>query len=183
MAGTVIHLNGPSSVGKSSIAREIQKQARAPFHYVAMDMFLEMMPPGSFGSADGYTFVPETKDGRRSVRITSGPLMQRTLRGMLGAVAAMAQEGLNVVVDDVMFDAKWDEWKARLADVRYFRVGVFAPLDIIEARERARGDREIGLARAQHELVHRHASYDLEVDTGRATPAECAARIVSEFAL
>ncbi|MGO4842853.1 hypothetical protein AB4144_62330, partial [Rhizobiaceae sp. 2RAB30] len=52
------------------------------------------------------------------------------------------------------------------------RVGVFAPLDVLEDRERRRGDRLIGLARWQYERVHRDMVYDLEVDTGRSSPDE-----------
>jgi len=60
---------------------------------------------------------------------------------------------------------------------------VFAPLEVLEARERQRGDREIGLARWQHERVHRNIDYDLKLDTTRATPLECAERIRRTFGL
>jgi chloramphenicol 3-O phosphotransferase len=39
-------------------------------------------------------------------------------------------------------------------------------LDVLEARERARQDRVLGMARWQYPLVHRFADYDVEVDTG-----------------
>ena len=57
-----------------------------------------------------------------------------------------------------------------LAAFEVFRVGVFAPLDILEARERQRGDRLIGLARWQFDRVHKDMKYDLEVDTSSASP-------------
>lgn len=62
-------------------------------------------------------------------------------------------------------------------------VGLFAPLDVLEARERARGDREIGLARWQYGRVHRGIIYDLKVDTTAAAPAECAHLIRDAFGL
>jgi len=40
-----------------------------------------------------------------------------------------------------------------------------------------RGDRMIGLARWQYNLVHKGKRYDLEVDTSSTTPMECAALI------
>jgi len=44
-------------------------------------------------------------------------------------------------------------------------------------RERLRGDREPGLALAQHERVHAHGRYDLECDTTHASPLDCALSI------
>ena len=62
-------------------------------------------------------------------------------------------------------------------------VGLFAPLDILETRERGRGDREIGLARWQHERVHQGMIYDLEIDTTTTTPLENAQRIRDAFGI
>lgn len=56
-------------------------------------------------------------------------------------------------------------------------VGMFAPLDILEERERQRGDRMIGLARWQFDRVHAGVDYDLQIDTSTATPEESAGRI------
>ncbi len=56
-------------------------------------------------------------------------------------------------------------------------VGVRCPLDELERRERARGDREAGLASLQYDLVHAHGDYDLECDTSTASPRACAERI------
>lgn len=83
-------------------------------------------------------------------------------------------------VDEVILEAsKEQEYRALLApfDVRF--VGLFAPLDALEARERKRGDREIGLARWQYARVHCGIAYDLEIDTVTATPSE-SARIIQD---
>ena len=68
-----------------------------------------------------------------------------------------------------------------LADFEVFWVGVYAPLDVLEARERQRGDRLIGLARWQYDRVHEGMNYDLEIDTSIATPMECAKLIKDKF--
>ena len=70
-----------------------------------------------------------------------------------------------------------------LSPFELFLVGVFAPLDVLEARERERGNRLIGLARWQYDRVHKDMKYDLEVDTSRATPLECAELIRQKFRL
>ena len=72
---------------------------------------------------------------------------------------------------------------ATLTDFEVHHVGVFAPLDVLGARERRRGDRLIGLAHWQYRRVHAGMRYDLEVDTSHATPMECAERIKREFHL
>lgn len=56
-------------------------------------------------------------------------------------------------------------------------VGVRCPLPELERRERARGDRETGLAALQYGLVHAHGDYDLECDTSAESPRACAERI------
>ncbi len=62
-------------------------------------------------------------------------------------------------------------------------VGLFAPLAVLEARERARGDRMPGLARWQFDRVHRDMIYDLEIDASTASPQETARAIRDAFGL
>lgn len=184
MQGRVVVLNGVSSVGKSSTAREIQRLASAPFLHMAMDTFLDMLPPRVLNHPDGWSFETRIEDGHPAVAIYSGILVTRMLAGMRRAVAAMASQGNNVVVDDVMFEPGEDEdYRAVLQGHDLRIVGLRAPLEIVEARERARGDREIGLARWQFERVHRGRRYDLELDTSLESPEASAARIVQAFDL
>jgi chloramphenicol 3-O phosphotransferase len=56
-------------------------------------------------------------------------------------------------------------------------VGVFAPLAVLEERERLRKDRILGLARWQFDRVHQGIDYDLAVDTSVESPESCAVRI------
>jgi chloramphenicol 3-O phosphotransferase len=86
--------------------------------------------------------------------------------------------GNNLIVDEVMIGSdKVREYRALLSgfDVRF--IGLFAPLAVLEARERARGDRVLGLARWQFYRVHRDVVYDLEIDASVASPLENAGRI------
>lgn len=182
MPARVVLLNGASSVGKSSIAKAIQALASGPYLHVAMDAFLEMMPIASVGHPDGLVFETIQQDGEPSVVIKSGPWVERTLRGMRHAIAAMAPQGNSIVVDDVLLGGEASEYERLLAPYRFYKVGVFAPLAVIEERERARGDRAIGLARWQFGRVHEGMRYDLEVDASKS-PAECAAQIVQRFGL
>jgi chloramphenicol 3-O phosphotransferase len=102
---------------------------------------------------------------------------------MRHAIAAMAAQGNNLIVDDVMLDNEQEEYATLLSDFQIYFVGLFAPLDVLEARERQRGDRLIGLARWQYDRVHRDKKYDLEVDSGNFAAAECATLIKQKFQL
>jgi chloramphenicol 3-O phosphotransferase len=180
----IVLLNGVGSAGKTSIARALQGITSDPFLYVAMDVFLEMMPESSFGHPDGLTFETVMEDGKPSVVIREGALSLRTFRAMRHGIAAMAGQGADMIVDEVILDAAIAaEYAALLAPYVLHRIGVLAPLDVLEERERQRGDREIGLARWQFGRVHRGMTYDLELDTSRATPLECAHAIKARFGL
>jgi chloramphenicol 3-O phosphotransferase len=183
MTARIVLLNGIGSVGKSSIAKALQRIASDRYLHVEMDAFLQMLPEDSFGQPDGLTFETVQQDGKPVVVIQSGPTVARAMRGMRHAVAAMAAEGNNLILDEVLLGAEFAEYAALLARFELFTVGVFAPLDVLEERERQRGDRLIGLARGQYGRVHLGMSYDLEVDTSVATPLQCAERIKRKFAL
>jgi len=176
-------LNGAGSAGKSAIAKALQTITREPFMHVAMDAFLDMLPEALWGHPDGIIFETLQDGGKPSVIIRSGPAAERLLRGMRHAIAAMARQGNNLIVDDVLLDGDNAAYQAALAGLEVVRVGVFAPLEILEAREAARGDRMIGLARWQYDRVHKDMTYDLEVDTSHQTAMECAEMIRNKFGL
>jgi chloramphenicol 3-O phosphotransferase len=184
MTARIILLNGVGSSGKSSIAKAIQAQARGVFLHVQMDTWLQMMPARTFGSPEGLTFLFGEADGRPLIDVVTGPKQGLALRGMRRAIAAMAEEGCDMVVDDVIFSATdVDEYRALLKAHDLNVVAVHAPLGVLEAREKARGDRAIGLARGQFGVVHRGVTYDFEVDTSRASAEECARAILGRFKL
>ena len=184
MTARIVLLNGVGSAGKGSIAKALQTITTECFLHVEMDAFLEMLPEASFGRPDGITFETVQEDGRPSVIIRTGPVAARVFRGMRHAIAAMAAHGNNLIVDDVLLGSEnAAEYADLLSPFDLFLVGVFAPLDVLEARERERGDRLIGLARWQYDRVHKGMKYDLEVDTSRATPLECAELIRQRFRL
>jgi chloramphenicol 3-O phosphotransferase len=177
----IIILNGVGSVGKSSTAKALQEIAETPFLHVSMDAFLDMLPASMFGHRDGLVFEALEEDGRPSVAIHTGPVMDRAMRGMRRAIAAMAEAGNNLIVDDVMLGDEQRDYRALLAAHKTRFVGLFASLAVLEAREQARGDRAIGLARWQHLRVHEGLTYDLEIDTETASPMDCALKIKAAF--
>jgi len=173
----IVILNGAGSAGKGSIARELQKIASTPFLHVEMDAFIDMLPAACFTHPDGMVFETIERDGKPAVAIATGPVGERLLRGMRRAVAALAAAGNDLIVDDVMLNDELDDYREVLKDFDVSVVGVFASLEVLEARERQRGDRMMGLARGQFDVVHRNRDYDLTVDTTNATAADCAKAI------
>lgn len=180
----VIILNGTSSAGKSTLARALQDVARRHLLCVQMDVFFEMQPARLAGHTESFVIRPVEGASPPELAIETGPYGQRLLDGMRRSVAALAEAGLDVIVDDVWLGrGEQEAYQPLLAghEVRY--VGVRAPLAVCEAREKARGDRGIGQARWQYNRVHLGAVYDLEVDTGRVTPEEAAKQIADAFGL
>jgi chloramphenicol 3-O phosphotransferase len=177
----IIVLNGVGSAGKSSIARVLQTITAVPFLHVQMDSFLAMLPDALQDHADGFSYETVLQDGRPAVVIRAGPVGERTLRGMRHAVAAMAGQGNNLIVDDVLCNGEISDYVELLSAFDLHLVGVMAPLEVLEAREAQRSDRLPGLARWQYERVHAGIDYDLEIDTSVLTPLECARHIQQRF--
>jgi chloramphenicol 3-O phosphotransferase len=99
---------------------------------------------------------------------------------MRAAIAACARCGNDMLVDDVFIDRSWlDGWRAELAGLDWLLVGVHAPLPVLEERERGRGNRITGEARAQFDEIHRQIDYDVTLDTDSQSPEECA-RVILE---
>lgn len=179
----IVLLNGVGSVGKSSIARALQTMTTGSFLHVQMDTFLDMLPAAYQNHPDGVWYETRHDAGKPLVVIGTGPVGERVLRGMRHAIAAMASEGNDLIVDDVMMAGAMAAYARLLLRFEVFKVGLFAPLAVLEARERGREDRLIGLARWQYDRVHDGVDYDLEIDTAAATPEECAGLIKARFGL
>ena len=75
-----------------------------------------------------------------------------------------------------------DAWRAELTGIDWLLVGVLAPLEVLEERQQARGNRIAGEAQAQVDVIHRGVDYDLTVDTSRQSPEECARAILAALA-
>ena len=166
MPGKVIVLNGCGSVGKSSVAKALQALAKEPFLHLQGDVFLEMLPVTMYGHPDGIIFEEPKSKIYPAIEISTGPVCDRVFSGMRMAVAAMALEGNNIIVDDVMLlPSDQETYLQPIPEHNPIFIGLFASLEILEQREKRRGDRIIGLARWQFERVHKGIEYDLEIET------------------
>ena len=186
---TVVILNGASSAGKTTLATAFRDQRAAVGDFwflIGIDDFLAKLPAewksagpdrGAF-AADGIRL--ETTPQGAVVRV--GDLGRQLLRAYQAVVVAVARTGLNVIVDEVLIDkTSWDDWAGALTGVDVVWVGIRCAAEVAEERNRARGNRFAGLARAQTVTVHQHKVYDFEIDTTTATAGEALSQLTQHL--
>lgn len=186
--GRIVFLNGSSSAGKTTLAQALQRQRMEPWFHLALDQFRDGMPEryrgmnawdGTPGSA-GLNVVPVQRGDARVTEVRFGAVGHRMLAGMRRAIAAFATAGNNVIIDDLLLEPGMvEDYALALAGHWVLLVGVRCDLETVNAREGRRWGRFPGTATSHFEQVHSHGLYDVEVDTARLSPDECAARIGS----
>lgn len=172
----VIYINGTSSVGKTTLVKALQEALEIPYLRIGIDQVIEMMPEKvnnwCGGSAElGFSWKSSTDiEGHPLQILQMGSFAQKMPSAMRTISSALVHSGFHLIIDDVaMEDHSYASWKKALEGVDVLWVGLTAPIDIIEKREKERGDRLVGQARAALPLVHREFIYDLFIDT-HATP-------------
>jgi chloramphenicol 3-O phosphotransferase len=170
----VIVLNGGSSSGKSGIVRCLQAVLPDPWLAFGVDALIEAMPASMQTSAAGIEFAA---DGG----ITVGPDFRTLEAAWMEGIAAMARAGARVIVDEAFLGsaASQQRWQRVLGPLPVLWVGVRCDGAVAAGREIARGDRVIGMAASQADLVHQGVAYDLQVDTTHTEALECARQIAA----
>jgi chloramphenicol 3-O phosphotransferase len=169
VATQVIVLNGGSSSGKSGIARCLQAVLPDPWLVFGVDTLIQAMPASSPMSATGIEFAT---DGE----VVIGPEFRALEAAWIEGVVAMARAGARIVVDEAFLGgaASQERWQRALGMLQVLWVGVRCDSAVAAGREIARGDRVIGMAESQADLVHRRIAYDLQVDTTHTEALDCA---------
>jgi len=148
--GRIIFLNGTSSSGKSTLAKALRAALAEPFCYYASDQLAE----------NGFRAIKQ--------KVRDAHLWDERVRffdGFHRSIVSFAEAGNDMLVEHIVEEASWAKQLQELfAPLDTFWVGVHAPLEEIERRERERGDRTIGEAR-YHLKTHDYCRYDIEVDT------------------
>lgn len=129
------------------------------FLHLPLDSYIEMLP-----------------------RTDDWEMFQQMVRGMNRSIAAMSEEGNDLIVDHVLIDNGWLRQCVELLHGRYVLfVGLHCPLDELERRERRRDARRQGFARQQYEAIHAGKVYDVRLDTSALDPEECVARVINFY--
>jgi chloramphenicol 3-O phosphotransferase len=174
VATQVIVLNGGSSSGKSGIARCLQAVLPDPWLVFGVDTLIQAMPVSSRMSPPGIEFV---SDGE----VVVGPEFRTLEAAWIKGIAAMAQAGARIIVDEDFLGgaASQQRWKKALGALQVLWIGVRCDSAVAAGREIARGDRVSGMAASQAEVVHQGVVYDLQVDTTHTEALECARAIAA----
>ncbi len=165
--GRIILLNGASSAGKTSICKALQQISNTSFTYVSLDKFIHRRPE--------VQRLGENHEGLKGAIDDIVSDMYRFIREEVSA-------GKDIVVDHVLEKEQWlEECIQAFKGIEVLFVGVRCTLKLLERREKKRGDRYPGLARFHFGRVHKYCIYDLEVDTSKLSPTECAVLIYNAF--
>jgi chloramphenicol 3-O phosphotransferase len=189
----LIYVNGTSSAGKTTLCRALQVAISEPYLCIGFDDFVFLSAPRYYRGGDtanqsdtdastseGVELVTTSSaDEPMTVTAVFGPVFRRLIDAMPSAVRALVEGGNSVMFDDVLHDpAMYETRKRAFAGLDVFAVGVTCDLEVLEARERTRGDRVIGRARGLVQVVHSFCSYDVVVDTGTTDVDGCVAQIL-----
>ena len=155
LGGLVIVLNGPSSVGKSTLMQTFGDRAVTPFACIDEPLFGR--PPARF------TAWPETL----------GPHVD----GLLAGLAAAARLGNQFVVSAAGIPQAQFEYG--LAGVERLYVGLDGSLAVLVQRQLGQVDKFGGLAE-ESMTIHDGWRYDLRIDTVEESP-DAAAQLLSDL--
>ncbi len=161
----MILLNGVSSSGKSTVGRALQQVLPDPWFLFPVDAL------GSMRSIEQTAAQSESE-----IEAT----LRRTCMGYHRAVAGLVSVGNHVIMDYPLSEP----WRLRdLLDVLdgydVTLVEVHCDAAELDRRERARGDRPLGLAASQ--VVCAHEDRDISVDTTDTPPDACAHAIAESL--
>ena len=160
----VILLNGPSSSGKSTLAKELQKlikkQKAEDYEVVSIDDFMKTDPMETIYEDDVYAI--------------SGDLCERVLE--------ILRTGSGVMIDHVITSERiFRQLREMLSAYPFRMIHITCPVEVLRERERARGDRRSGSAEASAEYLYPRDGYDLTVDTVAKSPQENAISVFEKM--
>jgi chloramphenicol 3-O phosphotransferase len=157
--GQIIVLNGPSSAGKSTLATAVRARLGPTAAAVSLDRIFAFMHPDVALTWKSFAALSDA---------------------LFTSARVLAERGFDVIVDTVFERAEClDIMRRAFGDHPYRLVAVSCPLEVLEARELARGNRPAGLARGQYERVLHGATYDMHVNTHALSSDECVERIAA----
>lgn len=146
MRGEIVLLNGVSSSGKSTLAKELVKRMPGYFHLSLddFDLIIERM---------------EDRQNQRLIPVATEYFFHRT-------ITIFSDRGVNLMVDHILHDQfTKQDCIGVLRNYPVFIIGVHCPAEELGRRELQRGDRPLGLGKKQLAYTHAGVTYDVEVDT------------------
>lgn len=175
--GRVLLLQGPSSAGKSTLARAMQRTFQECWWQVEADDVTRMWP---MWQPSGW-WEPSAEE-RPHGSWNPDVRLRQWLDVYWNAIALVAGTGANVIAVGGWLKTEWLVQAAHAFDgLDALCVGVYCPLEECERREIARGDRGPGYARSMYKAVFEHAPFDIDVYTHAMSADEAARHIEAEM--
>ena len=160
MKKQIILLNGPSSSGKSTLSKALQRliEERRNERYVivSIDDFMKLSTDETIYEDDVFEI--------------SGDMCTGALEALKAAPGVIID---HVITSERIFRQLTD----MLGQHHIHFVHVSCPLDVLLQREHARKNRCLGSAETSYTYLFPKDGYDLTVDTSLMTSAECAVKI------
>lgn len=149
--GNIIILNGVSSSGKTTVSKALQQKMKEHYFWVANDTFCQMC---------------SSKHWKEDWILR----INQALIAMIHSVKTFSDLGFNVIVDQVFLNNKsqgtiLQKCVEVLHEYPVLFVRTDCELKELNRREKERGNRKIGQAESQLNIVHSHNCYDVEIDT------------------
>jgi chloramphenicol 3-O phosphotransferase len=158
-------LNGASSAGKTILCKKLQDVLKEPYIHLEEDCFVFNTYHNRFLEGE---LAPE--------------IFKKTMVGYYRSLRAFLSAGHNVLADTGFYTPELlNQCIRELKDETVWLVGVYCSTEELERREKARGNRQIGLAREQQTTIHNSVIYDIEVDTSVLSIEACALTIKSKI--
>jgi chloramphenicol 3-O phosphotransferase len=167
----IILLNGACSSGKTTFCKSLRKHLPVPYLYYSSDQLVDS------------GMLPELDRKTDNTPFSWNILRPRFFSGFHKSIAAFANSGSYLLVEHIIEHPDWLGDLVRLLSAfRVHYVGVMCPMEEMERRERARGNRRIGEGRSHIEDgIHTWSGYDTVIDTAEFTPEENARKLISSI--
>lgn len=166
--GRVLVLQGASSAGKSTLAVALQRSLEEHWWVLEADHITDMQ------ATSGRTgwWNPTTEE-RPHPSWQQDARLANWLAGYWGCLATLARAGIDVIAVGGWLERSWLEGLARsMEGIPAYCVAVHCPIEELERREMARGDRAPGYAKDQVGQVFAFGPLDVEVNTYTQTSSE-----------
>lgn len=160
MSLKIILLNGPSSSGKSTLAKALQKWIKdsrnEEYRIISIDDFLRMTIEAPIYEEDVFEISPA--------------LCQRA--------SNILEAGQGVIIDHVIISERiYRQLLESLQGYELIQVHITCPISALETREKLRKNRHIGSAKASYEYLYPKEGYDLTLNTFELSLEACSKEI------
>ena len=153
---TIILLNGPSSSGKSSLSKALQRLFKSHnqiYEIVDIDDFMKIGTDEKIYEDDVFEISMDMNTATKEYLNTSD----------------------GVIVDHVITSERiYQQFLDMFKEYKVIKVHISCPIDVLLSREQARGNRNKGTANDSYTYLYPKKGYDITIDTSKLSIEEAA---------